>query len=130
MQLPTLAGIEDALGRVRDYQPETPLVRSELLSRALQADVWLKNETVSPIAAFKLRGALTALLRASERGAAKAVVTSSTGNHGQGVAYAARALGLPAWVFLPIAPNPLKKSMIQAFGVDSAGDGPAEFDLS
>ena len=46
MRRPSLAGIEDALRRIRAYQAETPLVRSELLSRALEADVWLKNETV------------------------------------------------------------------------------------
>ena len=55
MQLPTLAGIENALERVRPYLAETPLLRSELLSRALAGDVWLKVDTMSPIASFKLR---------------------------------------------------------------------------
>src|SRR5581483_10011596 len=89
--LPTLSGIEDAFERIRPYRFETPLVRAELLSRAFEADVWLKNETVSPIASFKLRGALCALLRA--KGPLAGAVTSSTGNHGQGLAYAARMLG-------------------------------------
>jgi threonine dehydratase len=64
MKLPALSGIEDALRRVRAHELETPLVRSELLSRALEADVWLKNETVSTVASFKLRGAVCALGRA------------------------------------------------------------------
>jgi threonine dehydratase len=80
VRLPELAGIEDALKRIRPYLPATPLIRSELLSRALHADVWLKNETVSPVASFKLRGALTELLRAREAGEVVAAVTSSTGN--------------------------------------------------
>jgi threonine dehydratase len=93
------------------------LVRAELLSRALGADVWLKNETVSPIASFKLRGALTALLRAREASlAAGEAVTSSTGNHGQGVAAAARVMGIPAHVFLPRDANPVKRRMIGALG--------------
>jgi threonine dehydratase len=116
LRLPHPTGIERALGALRAYVPETPLVRSELLSRALAADVWLKNETVSPIASFKLRGALTALLRAREAGAARDAVTSSTGNHGQGVAYAARAVGCAAHVFLPRGANPVKRRMIEALG--------------
>ena len=115
-KLPTLAGIEEALEAIRPYVGETPLVRSEMLSRALNAEVWLKNETVSPIASFKLRGALTAVIRAQARGEVSGVVTSSTGNHGQAVAYAARLLGLEADIFLPEIANPLKAAMIEAFG--------------
>jgi threonine dehydratase len=116
LRLPHQTGIERARAALRAHLPETPLIRSELLSRALAAEVWLKNETVSPIASFKLRGALTALLRAQDAGAAAEVVTSSTGNHGQGVAYAARVVGMPAHVFLPRAPNPVKRRMIEALG--------------
>jgi threonine dehydratase len=116
IRLPHLAGIEKARARLREHLPETPLVRSELLSRALLADVWLKNETVSPIASFKLRGALTALLRARGGSAAAEAVTSSTGNHGQGVAAAARVVGIPAHVFLPHGANPIKRRMIEALG--------------
>jgi threonine dehydratase len=116
LRLPHPAGIERARDALRPHLPETPLVRSELLSRALAADAWLKNETVSPIASFKLRGALTALLRARESGAPPEAVTSSTGNHGQGVAYAARALGGSAHIFLPRGANPVKRRMIEALG--------------
>ena len=116
MELPTPAGIEDALSIIRPHQPETPLVRAELLSRALDADVWIKNETVTPIASIKIRGALTDLTRAKERSGVTNVVTSSTGNHGQAVAYAARLLGLGADIFLPARPNPVKAAMVRAFG--------------
>ena len=116
MRLPHLAGIEAARAAIRGHLPETPLVRSELLSRALRADVWLKNETVGPIASFKLRGALTALLRIHDGRAGAAAVTSSTGNHGQGVAAAATAVGAPAHIFLPHGANPVKRRMIEALG--------------
>ena len=69
LRLPHATGIERARTALRAHLLETPLVRSELLSRALDAEVWLKNETVSPIASFKLRGALTALLRSRDPGA-------------------------------------------------------------
>ncbi len=116
MDLPSLAGIEEAEGRIRPHLPETPLVRSEILSRAMSAEVWLKLETVSPIASFKLRGALAAISRGREAGNISGVCTSSTGNHGQGVAYAAGLLGLEAEIFLPEGPNPVKQAMIEAFG--------------
>jgi threonine dehydratase len=112
-RLPERGGIEAAEELVRAWLPETPLVRTELVSEALEADVWLKNETVSPIASFKWRGALTAISRATGVGGA---ATSSTGNHGQGVAWAARAFGIPAYIFLPENPNPVKRRMIEAFG--------------
>jgi threonine dehydratase len=127
LRLPHATGIERARAVLRPYLPETPLVRSELLSRALDAEVWLKNETVSPIASFKLRGALTALLRASETRGAVEAVTSSTGNHGQGVAYAARAMGIAAHVFLPVGANPVKRRMIAALGA-TIHEGGADLD--
>ncbi len=116
MDLPTLPGIEEAEGRIRPHLAETPLLRSEILSRAMSADVWLKLETVSPIASFKLRGAPAVLSRAQEASGLTSACTSSTGNHGQGVAYAARLLGLAAEIFLPEAPNPVKQAKIEAFG--------------
>jgi threonine dehydratase len=116
VRLPQRAGIEAAEDLVRAWLPETPLVRSELLSQALDADIWVKNETVSPIASFKWRGALTAIARATERSQTSGAVTSSTGNHGQGVAWAARARDIPAHIFLPENPNPVKRRMIEAFG--------------
>lgn len=113
LALPTADGVARARAELAEYLDPTPLVRSELVSRALSADVWIKNETVPPIASFKFRGAIVALSRTRDlRGA----VTSSTGNHGQGVALAARTLGVPAHVFLPDDPNPAKRRMIAAFG--------------
>lgn len=116
LTLPTLAGIEDAARLIRDRVPETPLVRSEILSRALDAEIWLKNETVSPIASYKIRGALSAILRNAARRPLTGVATSSSGNHGQGVAYAARMLDLPADIFLPDGANPVKAAMLRALG--------------
>lgn len=115
LALPQLEGIEKAIQELRPYLPETPLVRSELLSSALDADIWLKNETVTPIASFKFRGALNAAVDAHRQGI-KGLVTSSTGNHGQGVAYAARMLGMKSDIFLPKPANPVKAQMIEAFG--------------
>jgi threonine dehydratase len=102
-----LIDVAAAAQRLRPYAPPTPLVRALLLG------VHVKNETVSPIASFKWRGALNALLR-EER--PRGVVTSSTGNHGQGVAWAARTLGVPAHIFLPLGANPTKRRKIELLG--------------
>jgi threonine dehydratase len=59
-----IAAIRRAAERIAPHAGPTPLVRALLLSRDLGCDIWLKNETVSPIASFKWRGALNAILRA------------------------------------------------------------------
>jgi len=113
---PTFDGVLQAAERLQPHMLPTPLYRSETLSRALEAEAWLKVETATPIASFKLRGALNHLLVARTRGRLTAAVTSSTGNHGQGVAYAARLLGAKADIFLPDGCPQVKRAMIRMFG--------------
>lgn len=120
---PSHAGVSAAAATLAPYLTPTPLVRAEILSRAFDADVWLKNETVSPVASFKLRGGLNGVLRAKQDQGATGVVTSSTGNHGQGVAYGARLAGLAAHIFLPVGVNPVKRAMIAAFGATVHEEG-------
>lgn len=109
-----------AAERLAPYAKPTPLVRSLLLSRDLGCELWIKNETVSPIASFKWRGALNDVLREPST----SVVTSSTGNHGQGVAWAARVAGVTAHVFLPRGANPVKRAKIELLGaaIHDSGD--------
>jgi threonine dehydratase len=109
----TGADVEAAARRLAPHMAPTPLIHSLALSDMLQAEVWLKLETASEIASFKLRGALNALLSVANPGSA---ITSSTGNHGQGVALAARRLGIPADIFVPDDPNPVKVRMIELLG--------------
>lgn len=115
MSIPTQADILAAAERLAPHlgQP-TPLFRSAALSELLDADIWLKVETTGPIASFKLRGALNALLTATAK--PTAAVTASTGNHGQGVAYAARLLGIPADIFVPEGCVAEKLAAIRRFG--------------
>jgi threonine dehydratase len=79
---------------------------------------------------------MTAIYRARETSEVSGAVTSSTGNHGQGVAWAARSLGIPSHIFLPENPNPVKRRMIEVFGgtvhlvgrdIDEAKDEAEEF---
>jgi threonine dehydratase len=122
--LPGLDGICEAHGLLPECVKNTPLIRSEALSLLFKADVWIKNETLSPISSFKTRGALTDLIRCNQQKRISGAVTSSSGNHGQGVAYAARQHGIPAHIFLPEKPNPFKRHRIQMLGavVHECGD--------
>ena len=118
--------VNAAAARLSPYASPAPLVRALLLSRDLGCDLRVKNETVSPIASFKWRGALNDLLRdANPRG----VVTSSTGNHGQGVAWAARVAGVPAHIFLPLGANPTKRAKIELLGA-TIHDGGHDLDAA
>ncbi|MHC5063769.1 MAG: threonine ammonia-lyase [Planctomycetota bacterium] len=118
MKLPSLSGIRAAAERLTGSGLESPVLRSEGLSRRLQAQVYLKLETLSPVGSFKLRGALNALLQAKEAGDLRGAVTSSTGNHGLGVAWSSRQLGIPCHIFLQVDPNPLKRDRIASLGAE------------
>ncbi len=124
---PDLAGVARAAMRLGGVMDETPLIRSEPLCAMFGAEVWLKLETLTPIGSFKLRGAANALMSNPGFPGTNGAYTSSTGNHGQGVALAARLLGGEAHVFLPERPNPAKKAKIEALGARVVEAG-ANFD--
>ncbi len=110
--------IEQARDLLRKFLSPTRLVRAPSLSSASGADVYLKLEIEHPTGSFKVRGALNALSRRSQKGGLAGVITSSTGNHGAAVAYAAQKFGVPATVFLPENPNPVKRACIAGFGAE------------
>ena len=116
LEIPTEAGIVRAHARLRDHLQPTPCYESPGLSRLLGFPAILKVETINPIGCFKLRGALNSLLAARETATIKGACTSSTGNHGQGVALAANYLGLPAHIFVPKGANPAKMESIRRLG--------------
>ncbi|HEU5287768.1 MAG TPA: threonine ammonia-lyase [Candidatus Limnocylindria bacterium] len=93
--------VTDAAERIAPHVRHTPTEQSPALSALAGRDVFLKLENLQHTGAFKIRGALNAILQLDERARAKGVVTASAGNHGQGVAFAARLVGVPACVVLP-----------------------------
>jgi len=94
-----LAEIEAARGRISDAAIRTPLVR--LPVDDAPAEIWLKLENLQPIGSFKIRGAVNAIRAAGREAVAGGVVTASAGNMAQGVAWAARELGVPATIVVP-----------------------------
>lgn len=101
LDLPTISDVLDAIERVRRHAFETPLLRCEALNEQLQADVYLKAENLQRTGSFKIRGASNKLELISPKEREKGVVAHSSGNHAQGVAAAAKDLGLKAAIVMP-----------------------------
>lgn len=112
------ASVAEAARLIAPYVERTPLLRSEAFSSLTGSEVFLKVEALQTTGAFKLRGALHKLLRMDPAVRKRGVLTASAGNHGQGLAHAARLLGVPAWVVLPQGVPLAKLTAIQRTGAD------------
>jgi threonine dehydratase len=115
---PTFADILRARRIVSRYLPRTPILPSLPLSKLLGFRLHLKFENHQPIGAFKVRGGLNLVssLEAGER--ARGVITASTGNHGQSIAYAAWTFGIRAVIVMPEASNPDKVESMVNLGAE------------
>jgi threonine dehydratase len=112
---PTLADIFAAASLLRGVADGTPLVPSPFMVAQAGHDFWLKLENMQPIGAFKLRGALNAVAQVGE---AAGVTCCSTGNHGRGVAYAARERGMRAVICMSELVPQAKVDGIRALGAE------------
>src|SRR5580698_4431790 len=119
----TLSDIRAAQARIRGITTHTPLIEfnyPESGSRRL----FLKPENQQPIGAFKLRGAYNKIASLSEDDRKRGVITYSSGNHAQGVAYAARALGVKAVIVMPDNAPAIKREATAALGAEIVFVGP------
>jgi threonine dehydratase len=112
----TPADIDRAAKALRPYLPPTPLQLSRAFTDKARCLVHLKVESIQPIRAFKVRGALNKLIRLPEAERAAGVITASAGNHGLGVAYAAATFKVPATVYVPETANAFKVEAIRRLG--------------
>lgn len=112
----TPADVERAAVDLRAHLSPTPLQHSRAFTEKARCHVYLKIESIQPIRAFKVRGALNKLIRLPEAQRAAGVITASAGNHGMGVAYAATVFKVPATVYVPETANPFKVEAIQRLG--------------
>lgn len=114
--------VNDARELLRRFLRPTRLMQAARLGRDSDTRIHLKLEIDLPTGSFKPRGAIYALMKNVERRRKngerpiRGVVAASTGNHGSAVAYAARLANLPATIFLPLSPNPIKRSRIVELG--------------
>jgi len=106
--------IEAARQRIAGAAIRTPLVRLQV--QDAPAEIYLKLENLQPINSFKIRGATNAVMLAPANERAKGLVTASAGNMAQGVAWAARALGVPATIIVPDSAPEAKLAAIERLG--------------
>ena len=108
--------VNEARRLLRRFLTPTRLTPADRIGRDSDTQIYLKLETELPTRSFKPRGALYALIKNQEQRSIKGVVAASTGNHGAAVAYAAGLAKLPATIFLPQSPNPIKRARIVSLG--------------
>jgi threonine dehydratase len=119
----TIKDVYEARKIVSKHLPRTPLLRSKTLSKRLGFEAYVKCENLQPIGAFKVRGGVNLISRLSEEERLRGVITASTGNHGQSIAYAASLFGVKAVIGVPEHANPYKVEAIKDLGavVESHG---------
>ncbi len=117
MNAPTLEDVHAARERVYRVLRPTPLIRHPLLAAETGLDIYVKHENHNPTGAFKVRGGLNLIgsLPAHER---HGVITASTGNHGQSIAFACRREGVPCTILTPVGNNPDKNAAMRAYGAE------------
>ncbi len=101
----------------RHLQP-TPLYNYPPLDRLLGTQVYVKHENYQPIGAFKVRGGINLISQLTPDEKERGVVTASTGNHGQSVAYAAKLFGVRATIIVPEGANPVKVEAMESQGAE------------
>jgi threonine dehydratase len=111
---PTRDGVLDAMRRIAAILPPTPLLPVEIHG----VQCWMKCENLQPIGAFKIRGAWNRISRIPEDEQQRGVVGVSSGNHAQGVAWAARRLGIPATIVMPADAPKVKLDNVRALGAE------------
>ncbi len=113
---PSLADVRAATATVYAVMAASPLMRHPLLAEALGADVYVKHENHNPTGAFKVRGGIHLVARLSEPDRARGVISATTGNHGQSIAFAAARAGVPCTLVVPCGNNPSKNALMRAWG--------------
>jgi threonine dehydratase len=121
--VPTLADFEQALINVRQVAIETPVLHSNFLSNLVGHEVFLKAENLQRTGAYKLRGAFNRMSKLTAAERKRGVVAASAGNHAQGVALAAKKLGIKATIFMPIGASLPKYNATKNYGANVVLEG-------
>lgn len=129
VRLPTMDDVWQAQRAIAPFLRPTPLLNNPLLDERLGFQAYLKCENLQPIGAFKIRGGIFLMSELSPDERMRGVVTASTGNHGQSIAYAAREFGAPATIWAPEEANPLKVASMRRLGAEVRFHG-RDFDES
>lgn len=115
---PTIEDIREAQKRLEPHIKHTPLLRAEKIELNLGCQLYLKPENLQITGAFKIRGALNKTLSMPKEDIANGIIATSSGNHAQGLAYAARMLGVKAILVLPVTTPKIKIENTKALGAE------------
>ncbi|KRD72702.1 TdcB [Ensifer sp. Root278] len=115
---PTIQDIREAQERLKPHVRHTPLLRADKIEKAAGCQLYLKPETLQITGAFKIRGALNKALSLSREEIANGIIATSSGNHAQGLAYAARMLDVKAILVLPVTTPKIKIENTKALGAE------------
>ena len=118
LEIPTVADVEDARARIAPHLQPTPLYTNGALSELVGAEIFVKHENHLPTCAFKVRGGVNLVSQLSDDDRRRGVVTASTGNHGQSIAFAAGIFGVRAIVCVPEGANPVKLAAMERLGAE------------
>jgi len=116
--VPDLADVLAARQRIAPYLQATALYSYPGLGAIVGTQVWVKHENHQPVGAFKVRGGVNLVSQLSAEERDRGVITASTGNHGQSVAYAAGLFGVRAVICVPEQANPVKVESMRALGAE------------
>lgn len=117
-EFPTINDIYEARDRIKPYVKHTPIIRCEKMDEVLGCQIYFKPEMLQITGAFKLRGALNKAMSLPQEKIAKGIIATSSGNHAQGLAYAARILGVKATLVIPVTAPKIKIENTKALGAD------------
>jgi len=114
--IPSQQDVQQAFERVVSHVHQTPVLTSRLLDELSGASIFFKCENFQKMGAFKMRGAINAILQLPQADRAKGVVTHSSGNFAQAVSLAAKNLGIPAHIVMPNNAPQVKKDAVISYG--------------
>ena len=110
--------IRNAHDRIRPYIHRTVVLTNQTINDRAGADLYFKCENFQKIGAFKARGGLNAVLQVAANREGDCITTHSSGNHAQAVAFAARQVGLPAYIVMPHTAPQVKKDAVRGYGAE------------
>jgi threonine dehydratase len=110
--------IREAHDRIRPYIHRTAVLTNHTINDLAGAELFFKCENFQKIGAFKARGGLNAVLQVAENKEGAAITTHSSGNHAQAIAFAARQVGLPAYIVMPRTAPQVKKEAVRGYGAE------------
>ncbi len=116
-----IPGFQDVLLAKRQIQPHllrTPLYSYPAINHLIGTEIFIKHENYQPVGAFKVRGGINLISQLTVLERERGVITASTGNHGQSIAFAARKFGVKARIVVPEKANPGKVAAMQGMGAE------------